>query len=101
MTVGQKVVCINSTFPLGIEKAYTALPVKDSTYVIRAIAIGQNIVTGEQGEVILLLFGLNNPKRQKTGLEPGFKQERFRELEEVQQESKLRVGQFVTTTVSA
>lgn len=84
MIVGQKVVCVNAKFPLGIEKFYTALPVKDSVYVIRQVSIGVNF-QGELGEVCLLLVGLSNPRSTKAPFpERGFNSERFVPLDELQ-----------------
>ena len=40
MMTGQKVVCINDQFPLGIEKLYVALPKAGVTYVVRDVTLG-------------------------------------------------------------
>ncbi|HYE31606.1 MAG TPA: hypothetical protein VEH27_09265 [Methylomirabilota bacterium] len=93
MIVGQKVVCVDDKFPLGIEKFYTALPKKDVVYVIREVKIGVNMA-GEPGEVAVYLVGLVNPKSSKAPFpERGFNAERFRPLEEIQEKNRARRGE--------
>jgi hypothetical protein len=87
MTVGSKVVCIDDKFPLGIEKFYTALPKAGVVYVIREMTVGISL-QGEEGEVCVLLVGLNNPRSSKAPFpERGFKAERFRPLDEIKEEN--------------
>jgi hypothetical protein len=74
----QKVVCIDDSFPLGIEKLYHQLPVKDQIYVIRDIVPGQSMM-GTPGEVAVYLIGVVNPTN-KLGIERGFNAERFAPL---------------------
>jgi hypothetical protein len=74
----QKVVCIDDNFPLGIEKLYNQLPVKDQIYVIRDVVPGQAL-SGAEGEVAVYLIGLNNPTNM-VGVERGFNAERFAPL---------------------
>ncbi len=74
----QKVVCIDDNFPLGIEKLYNKLPVKDQIYVIRDVVPGQAL-SGAEGEVAVYLVGLINPTN-KVGVERGFNAERFAPL---------------------
>lgn len=74
----QKVVCIDDQFPLGIEKLYRQLPVKDQIYVIRDVVPGQSLA-GTEGEVAVYLVGLVNPTN-KVGVERGFNAERFAPL---------------------
>ncbi len=79
--VGDKVVCVDDKFPPDISKLYDALPVKDSTYVVRDIRLGINLTL--EGDVSVLLIGLVNPKADsKAGLERGFRADRFRPLQE-------------------
>lgn len=83
MQIGQKVVCIDGKFPLGIEKLYTALPEEGKTYIIREVSLGVNWKSKE-GEVCLYLLGLRNPKSSKAPFpERGFNAERFKPLEEI------------------
>ena len=83
--VGDKVVCVDDKFPPDISKLYTALPVKDSTYVVRDIRLGINLTM--EGDVSVLLVGLVNPKADsKANLERGFRADRFRPLEELRSE---------------
>jgi hypothetical protein len=85
--VGDKVVCVDDKFPPDISKLYDALPVKDSTYVVRDIRLGINLTL--EGDVSVLLIGLVNPKADsKANLERGFRADRFRPLEELQNEKK-------------
>ncbi len=58
--IGDKVVCVDDKFPPDIGKLYDALPVKDSTYVVRDIRLGINLTL--EGDVSVLLIGLVNPK---------------------------------------
>ena len=87
--VGDKVVCVDDKFPPDISKLYTALPVKDVTYVVRDIRLGINLTL--EGDVSVLLIGLVNPKADsKANLERGFRADRFRPLEELQNEKRAR-----------
>jgi len=88
MIVGQKVVCVNDTFPAAVSVLYQALPVKDRVYVIRAVSIGVNW-KAEPGEVCVYLIGLHNPRSETPPFpERGFNSERFRPLEEVKTETE-------------
>jgi hypothetical protein len=95
---GQKVVCVDDHFPLGIEKFYTALPKKDVVYVVRGTTVGIG-VDGTEGEICVYLVGLLNPcSKTPPHRERGFKAERFRPLDaleesEVEQESE-EIGVF-------
>ena len=83
--IGDKVVCVDDKFPPDISKLYDALPVKDSTYVVRDIRLGINLTM--EGDVSVLLIGLVNPKADsKAGLERGFRADRFRPLQELREE---------------
>ena len=87
--IGDKVVCVDDKFPPDISKLYDALPVKDTTYVVRDIRLGINLTL--EGDVSVLLIGLVNPKADsKANLERGFRADRFRPLEELQNEEKAR-----------
>lgn len=84
--IGDKVVCVNDKFPPDISKLYEALPVKDSTYVVRDIRLGINLTL--EGDVSVLLIGLVNPKADsKSALERGFRADRFRPLQELRDEN--------------
>ena len=86
-SIGDKVVCVDDKFPPDISKLYTALPVKDATYVVRDIRLGINLTM--EGDVSVLLIGLLNPKADsKANLERGFRADRFRPLEELRSEKK-------------
>jgi hypothetical protein len=83
--IGDKVVCVDDKFPPDISKLYDALPVKDTTYVVRDIRLGINLTL--EGDVSVLLIGLVNPKADsKSALERGFRADRFRPLEELRSE---------------
>lgn len=83
MRVGDKVVCIDAKFPLGIEKFYVALPVEGQVYVIRDMIDG-GTWNGEP-EIAVYLIGVHNPKSDKPPhFERGFSIKRFRPLDEVQ-----------------
>lgn len=84
MMVGQKVVCIDDKFPLGIEKFYIALPKAGVTYVIREVSVGRSWTDPESGEIAVCLVGLNNPCSEVPPYpERAFKAERFRPLDEM------------------
>ena len=86
-SIGDKVVCVDDKFPPDISKLYDALPVKDSTYVVRDVRLGINLTL--EGDVSVLLIGLVNPKADsKANLERGFRADRFRPLEEMRNEKK-------------
>ncbi len=83
MRIGEKVVCIDGKFPLGIEKFYVGLPKEGQVYVIRDMIDG-GTWTGEP-EMAVYLVGLHNPKSDKAPFfERGFSIKRFRPLDEVQ-----------------
>ena len=84
--IGDKVVCVDDKFPPDISKLYDALPVKDTTYVVRDIRLGINLTL--EGDVSVLLIGIVNPNADsKSALERGFRADRFRPLEELRNES--------------
>src|SRR5476651_2330090 len=88
-SIGDKVVCVDDKFPTDISKLYDALPVKDSTYVVRDIPLGINLTL--EGDVSVLLIGLVNPKADsRANLERGFRADRFRPLEELRNENTAR-----------
>jgi hypothetical protein len=63
MIKGQKVVCINDTFPALVRAIYKQLPVKGTTYTIREVFLGREKVVkaGDSATVGLLLNELTNP----------------------------------------
>ena len=84
MIVGQKVVCVNDTFPPAVSQFYKSLPKKDQIYVIREVKVGVNW-KGEPGEVCVYLVGLVNPRSEAPPYpERGFNAERFRPLDELE-----------------
>lgn len=94
---GQKVVCINDSWSALTLNFYTALPVKDSIYTIRAVMPGR----GNQQmtppykfteEIAVLLEELINPEYGPEGkkTEAGFNIERFAPLEELTEEQIMR-----------
>jgi hypothetical protein len=95
MMTGQKVVCVDDKFPLGIEKFYTALPRAGVTYVIRDVSLGVSLQL-EPGEVAITLVGLVNPCSDTPPYpERAFRAERFRPLDDErlrqEREAELRV----------
>jgi hypothetical protein len=87
MTKGQRVVCINDTFPEMVRAIYRELPVKGRTYTIREVYLGrEKIVKGGDSATVGLLLAelLNPPDPFHAGREElGFSSERFAPLEEV------------------
>ncbi|HLP01045.1 MAG TPA: hypothetical protein VK163_03400 [Opitutaceae bacterium] len=90
MMKGQKVVCINDSFPAVVRAIYKQLPVKGVTYTIRDVFLGREKVVkaGDSATVGLLLEELVNPPDplHKGQQELGFNSERFAPLEEVPDE---------------
>ncbi len=101
---GQKVVCINDSFPKEVHLVYSQLPKKDSVYTVRAVYIGRgkmlnaghvkglsNKPGDSDGEIGILLEELKNPvdmfnvHRQELG----FNSERFRTMETTTNEEEL------------
>ena len=87
MLKGQKVVCINDSFPSLVKAIYKQLPVKGKTYTIREVFLGREkvIKAGDSATVGLLLVELVNPPDplHKGQQELGFNSERFAPLEEL------------------
>jgi len=87
MIKGQKVVCINDSFPDLIRALYKQLPVKGVTYTIREVFLGREKVVkgGDSATVGLLLVELTNPPDpfHKGEQELGFSSERFAPLDEL------------------
>jgi hypothetical protein len=75
--INTKVICIDDTFPAGINDIYNALPRKGDIYTVRDIVPAQDFKM--QGTCAVLLHELvNRPNRH--GIEPGFQCSRFREI---------------------
>ncbi len=97
MIKGQKVVCINDSFPEFVRAIYKQLPVKGVTYTIREVFLGREKVVkgGDTATVGLLLMELRNPPDpfHQGQQELGFTSERFAPLEEVpDEELEVAVG---------
>ncbi len=98
MVKGQKVVCINDTFPQFVHAIYKQLPVKGNTYTIREVFLGREKVVkgGDSATVGLLLAELHNPPDpfHQGKQELGFSSERFAPLEELPPE-EIEAGELV------
>ena len=82
---GQKVICIDDVFPDEIKKFYWKLPVKNVTYTVRDVVSGVS-PAGMGDEICVYLVELINPCSDKEPYpERGFKAERFRPLETVEE----------------
>lgn len=92
MIKGQKVVCINDTFPDFVRAIYKQLPTKGVTYTIREVFLGREKVVkgGDTATVGLLLVELHNPPDpfHQGQQELGFTSERFAPLEELPDEER-------------
>ena len=78
---GSKVVCVDDRFPPELMLYYNCLPLKDRVYKVRGMAVGISH-TGEPGEIVVYLEGMENPKSAKPPHpERGFAEWRFREIE--------------------
>jgi len=98
MIKGQKVVCINDTFPEIIRAIYKELPVKDNIYTIREVFLGREKIVrgGDTATVGLLLVELKNPPDpfHQGEQELGFSSERFAPLTELPDE-KIEVEEVI------
>jgi hypothetical protein len=97
MVKGQKVVCINDTFPPVILALYKQLPIKGDVYTIREVFLGREKIVrgGDSATVGLLLEELKNPPDpfHAGKQELGFSSERFAPLEELPaEEEEAEVG---------
>lgn len=92
MIKGQKVVCVNDSFPEIVRAIYKELPVKDNIYTIREVFLGREKIVkgGDSATVGLLLEELTNPPDpfHKGEQELGFSSERFAPLNEVPDEQE-------------
>ncbi len=92
MIKGQKVVCVNDSFPDIVRAIYKELPVKDNIYTIREVFLGREKIVkgGDSATVGLLLEELTNPPDpfHKGEQELGFSSERFAPLNEVPDEQE-------------
>jgi hypothetical protein len=92
MIKGQKVVCVNDSFPEFVRAIYKQLPVKDNIYTIREVFLGREKIVkgGDSATVGLLLEELHNPPDpfHKGEQELGFSSERFAPLEELPAEEE-------------
>jgi hypothetical protein len=97
LTKGQRVVCIDDTFPEMVRAIYRQLPVKGRTYTIREVYLGREKIVkgGDSATVGLLLVELLNPPDPfHAGREElGFSSERFAPLEEVPAEEVEALAQ--------
>jgi len=101
MVKGQKVICINDTFPEFVRAIYKQLPVKGKVYTVREVFLGREKIVkgGDTATVGLLLEELHNPPdpfhQGQQGL--GFSSERFAPMEELpaeeaEEEDELLIG---------
>jgi len=76
---GQKVVCVDDKFPLGIEVYFPSLPKEGEIYTIRDIVpgISPQLSEGEVAVYLVEIIGSINAH----GIERGFNAERFAPLE--------------------
>ena len=92
MVKGQKVVCVNDTFPASIRALYQQLPVKDNIYTIREVFLGREKIVkgGDTATVGLLLVEIKNPKDpfHQGEQELGFTSERFAPMQEMPAEEE-------------
>lgn len=92
---GQRVVCVNDTFPPAIAKMYTALPVKGQTYRVREVYLGQESPKAKDATCGITLYELRNPPDARLR-EIGFNSERFAPLDEL---PEVEIEEELTTTV--
>jgi len=92
MLKGQKVICINDSFPEFIRELYKQLPVKGDTYTVREVFLGREKIVrgGDTATVGLLLEELHNPPDpfHEGKQELGFSSERFAPVVELPDEEE-------------
>jgi hypothetical protein len=86
---GQKVVCVDDVFPVGIRDFYNALPRAGKTYTVRDIVPGQDWKLNGQPAVYLVELE-NRPN--EHGIEPGFACRRFAEAGETEEREHAYAG---------
>lgn len=86
--VGQKVVCVDDTFPRTVMDWCNFLPVAGDVYTIRTMQVGMDGSCRGASEAVLgfLLEEFSNPPS-SLGFEGGFKHTRFKPLIEATTES--------------
>ncbi len=89
---GQKVVCVDGKFALGLEKFFPSLPHEGETYTIRDLVPGISPQMGE-GEVAVYLIEIIGSTN-AHGIERGFNAERFAPLETDIQEAEIHEEAF-------
>jgi hypothetical protein len=93
---GQRVVCINDTFPAEIAKMYAQLPVKGNNYRVRDVYLGQEKPGAKDATCGITVYELRNPPDARLR-ELGFNSERFAPLEEL---PEVEVEEEMANTVS-
>ncbi len=92
---GQRVVCVDDSFPDGIRDIFNALPVKGRTYTVRDIVPGWNFKLNEEPAIYIEeLVNLPN----EHNIEPGFACHRFADQEEVEETIYATVGAGADTS---
>lgn len=103
-STGQKVVCIDDQFAPWVYDLYKALPKKNETYTVRAVAPGRSnptfafddearmVMTGAEFDIVVYLEELYNPDDPHASIkvELGFKGERFAPLTEIFEEMEAK-----------
>ena len=97
MRAGSKVLCVDDRFPPEILVYYNSLPLKDRVYVVRGMGVGIAL-SGEPGEIVVYLEGLENPKSTKPPHpERGFAEWRFREIEPPKETEEIEDIEMAST----
>lgn len=89
---GQKVVCVDDSFPPGALDVFNALPSKGSLYTVRDVVPGVQWDWKETVAVYLVEL-VNKPNQH--GFEPGFAPHRFAEPEEIQMEEVEAISELI------
>jgi hypothetical protein len=92
--IGQKVLCIDDSFPRQISEWCDELPVAGEVYTIRGLQMGGSAVTGEYA-LGFLLEEIVNP-RKADGNESGFFHTRFVPLFDAASESAAEQRELET-----
>lgn len=84
MKSGDKVVCVDDSFPSRAFYLFTSMPVKNKVYIIRDFDASWT----EPNIYLIWLIGISGTTHPRTGREEAFKAARFRLLDELKEESR-------------
>ena len=106
MNPGDKVICVNDSFPQWAHNMYTALPKKDSTYTIRHFRMGRTDISDPgldsmtDALTVAELKNPNDPHYLDGTCELAFNANRFRKIKTIKEKRKLKMTKAIGKTVT-